>query len=330
MLRRTGLLLFLAILLFPFLSVKIVHAVQTLENTGLITRNIWYSKDPFYAGDKIRIYSVVFNGSILDLRGRVNFYDKGTLLCTSEFSVLSGGVSNVWCDWGVGVGKHSISIRITNPRGSIPGGDEAEVILSSDQLATSDVVVGDQPVVAQNVNPVMNSQDPVVNTIANQPQSSGIISRVLSMLGASPDTLSVKNNQAIQSGSVINSSTKKTKLGRSNNISKVIKQSTATVLAGAGASVIPVNSNLSLNNVASVWEVFKNFVSNIPYLTQLRNWILAELKSFTTTDNKPLSYVALFVYVVFNFVLNSPIILTLLFIYTIWWLCRRAIRSRYR
>ena len=66
-----------------------VFAVETLSNTGFVPSNIWYSKDPFYAGDNIRIYSVIFNGSAKDLRGRINFYNNKALLCTSEFSSLS-------------------------------------------------------------------------------------------------------------------------------------------------------------------------------------------------------------------------------------------------
>ena len=115
------------------LTPQFSYAVETLKNVGLITKNVWYSKDPFYVGDRVRIYSVIFNGSSKDLRGRVNFYDNSSLLCTSDFSSPSGGVSEIWCDWTASAGRHGVSIKIVNPRASVAGEEEQSVLLANSE-----------------------------------------------------------------------------------------------------------------------------------------------------------------------------------------------------
>ncbi len=329
------------------------YATEKLENTGLITRNIWYSKDPFFSGDRIRIYSVVFNGSIVDLRGRVNFFDKGTLLCTSEFAVLSGSVSNVWCDWAVKEGKHLISIKITNPRGSVPGGNETDVVLGNDELGAEEVLVGSAPALFLKPEDTTASRAITTEktvTTENSSQSSqqnpGIIERALNLLGITPsnslatgqDEVTVDagvNQELVQRPS--NLVVTKSDSVKSARINKAPNGDSANTLDKLNTFAInpkrseqPFPQKLVLNNFASVWVTFKEFVSRVPYLGDLRDWILAKLHSFTSAGNKPLAYIALFVYTIIKFVLGSPIILFFFLLYFIWRICKYFIvRRRY-
>ena len=50
------------------------------SNTGFVPGNIWYSKDPFEEGDKVKIYTFIFNPDSRELSGTVIFFDKTVLL----------------------------------------------------------------------------------------------------------------------------------------------------------------------------------------------------------------------------------------------------------
>lgn len=113
--RKTIKAILLAIFLV-ILSSSTAFALETINNVGIINSGIWYSKDPFYAGDKVRIYTLVFNGSDQDLVGEVVFDDNGKVLCRGNFTATSGKSQEIWCDWSATAGEHKISAKIVGPK----------------------------------------------------------------------------------------------------------------------------------------------------------------------------------------------------------------------
>lgn len=115
---------FVVAIFILFFTVSGVSATESLSNVGIIKSGIWYSKDPFFTGDKVRIYTLVFNGSSYDLLGDVVFDDNGKVICTTGFTATSGRTQEVWCDWTAVSGAHKISAKITNsklaPIGGVP------------------------------------------------------------------------------------------------------------------------------------------------------------------------------------------------------------------
>ncbi|MDP3935369.1 MAG: hypothetical protein Q8Q46_04100 [Candidatus Giovannonibacteria bacterium] len=108
-----------------FLSAFFATAA-VLKNTGFIQGNIWYSEDPFYVGDTIRIYSAIFNNSGSDLIGIAEFYDGEEKIGSSNFSATNGRLVEVWIDWTVTEGKHKIYAKIVDAKiAKIGGGYEA-------------------------------------------------------------------------------------------------------------------------------------------------------------------------------------------------------------
>lgn len=110
-----------------------------IKNAGFVPANIWYSKDPFFDGEKIRIYTIIFNGSTYDLEGTVEFLDSGVLIGKTTFS-LSGGsrVRDVWIDWKATAGKHTITARIINTTGSVAGGKKAPITIDNAETGKSE------------------------------------------------------------------------------------------------------------------------------------------------------------------------------------------------
>ncbi|HEY4521883.1 MAG TPA: hypothetical protein VJH05_01950 [Candidatus Paceibacterota bacterium] len=122
---------FVFLLVFLFLSQIGYAQTKTLKNIGFIQDNIWYSKDPFFEGDKIRIYTTVFNGSQYDFKGILEFWAGGKSIGKSNFSLISGAFQVLWADWVAEGGNKKIYASITEAKISLPGGAEEAIILEN-------------------------------------------------------------------------------------------------------------------------------------------------------------------------------------------------------
>lgn len=110
-----------------------------IKNAGFVPANIWYSKDPFFAGETIRIYTIIFNGSTYDLSGTVEFLDNGAPIGKTDFSLSSGGrVRDVWVDWKALEGKHVIMARIVGASASVAGGAKRTIVLENTDTGKSE------------------------------------------------------------------------------------------------------------------------------------------------------------------------------------------------
>ncbi len=95
-------------------------------NAGFVN-GLWYSKTPFFAGEEIRIYTVIQNQSGFDITGTVKFFSNDSLLGQSDFSIVNGRLIEKWADWKTTYGKHNVSVEISNTK-KIEIGKEPEVI----------------------------------------------------------------------------------------------------------------------------------------------------------------------------------------------------------
>ncbi|KKS27712.1 MAG: hypothetical protein UU88_C0003G0040 [Parcubacteria group bacterium GW2011_GWC1_42_11] len=126
------------LIIFIFFSFPVYAASQPLKNVGFVPANIWFSKDPFFDGEKIRIYTIVFNGSSYALEGTVEFLDNGVFIGKTNFSLSSGGrVRDMWIDWEATKGKHAITARIVGATASSSGGAKSSVMLDNTETGKS-------------------------------------------------------------------------------------------------------------------------------------------------------------------------------------------------
>ncbi len=130
----------LSLLFLIACSVPFAYAAEeSIKNAGFIPANIWYSKDPFFAEENIRIYTVVFNGSSYDLEGMVRFLDNGILIGKMPFSLAGGGrVRDIWIDWKATSGKHTITAQITDTTASLAGGARYTIALDNTETGKSE------------------------------------------------------------------------------------------------------------------------------------------------------------------------------------------------
>lgn len=156
-LKNIGLILLLIFYLFPF-NVTVAQS----SNAGFVPGNIWYSKDPFEEGDKIQIYTVIFNPDQRELSGTVVFFDNDVFLGKKDFVVSAKGVKDINLNWTVNIGKHNIFGKIENAKFLISKGKYEEVFLAENQTSKSSRNITKKNIsgtdnTTSNINPVVDT-----------------------------------------------------------------------------------------------------------------------------------------------------------------------------
>ncbi len=131
-LKRIGIVLFLIFSLLP-----IQKLLAQVSNVGFVPGNIWYSKDPFEEGDKIKIYTFIFNPDVRELSGTVIFFDKTVLLSKKDFIIPAKTANDVSVDWTVTAGDHTIFGKIENSKFLVSKGKYEEVYLAENETEKS-------------------------------------------------------------------------------------------------------------------------------------------------------------------------------------------------
>src|SRR3989338_6753006 len=127
-LKKIGTILFL---IFSLLPIQKIFAQDS--NTGFVSGNIWYSQDPFEEGDKIKIYTFIFNPDNRELFGTVIFFDKTILLGKKDFTIPAKTANDISIDWTVTVGDHTIFAKIENAKFLVSKGKYEEVYLAENE-----------------------------------------------------------------------------------------------------------------------------------------------------------------------------------------------------
>lgn len=160
-LKKIVTLLFLVFFLLP-----IHQSNAQTNNAGFIPSNIWYSKDPFEDGDKIKIYTLIFNPDSRELSGTVMFYDKTILLGKKTFVVGAKGVKDISIDWTVNSGEHLIFAKIENAKFLLSDGKYEDATINKNKTDESSRTVN-KKIIPQVVDAVKS--DFVVDQINNIP-----------------------------------------------------------------------------------------------------------------------------------------------------------------
>ena len=125
-------------LLFLFSPFSLVLAQEL--NAGFI-QGVWYSKTPFFAGETIRMYTAIQNNSGFDIQGTVEFLVNGIAVGESSFSAINGRIIEVWNDWRVTQGNHSVGATMKEVFRVEIGKDPEPISLGTGVLATNQVFV---------------------------------------------------------------------------------------------------------------------------------------------------------------------------------------------
>src|SRR3989344_5390139 len=131
-LKKIGTILFL---IFSLLPIQKIFAQDS--NIGFVSGNIWYSQDPFEEGDKIKIFTFIFNPDSKELFGTVIFFDKTVLLGKKDFILPTKTANDISIDWTITVGDHIVFAKIENAKFLVSKGKYEEVYLAENETEKS-------------------------------------------------------------------------------------------------------------------------------------------------------------------------------------------------
>ncbi|MFA5841154.1 MAG: hypothetical protein WC847_02700 [Candidatus Paceibacterota bacterium] len=171
--RNIGIILLLLFFLLPF---NLVNAQSS--NAGFVPGNIWYSKDPFEEGDKVQIYTVVFNPEKRELSGTIVFFDNNVFLGKKDFVAEAKGVKDIYIDWTVNVGNHSIFAKIENAKFLVSKGKYEEVFLAENETSKSSRTVSKK--ITTGIDDAGSKINSVVDTVGTlSSESVGNIKKII-------------------------------------------------------------------------------------------------------------------------------------------------------
>ena len=132
----------IAITLFLFFCLLPLYKISARDfNAGFVPGNIWYSQDPFAEGDKIRIYTAIFNPDTRELSGTVDFFDQSTLLGKKDFIIPGESTKDLYIVWTVAAGNHNIFGKIEKAKFLISDGKYEEVSLDNTKTENSTRII---------------------------------------------------------------------------------------------------------------------------------------------------------------------------------------------
>lgn len=128
-----------AMLLFFILCTPVSYAGEG-ANAGFVN-GLWFSRSPFFAGDTVRLYAALQNNSGFDIKGEATFFDKNEKIGKADFSVVNGRLFEVWTDWRVAEGSHTVSVAITKVFKVEVGRDPQPITLAFPSFAQAPLLV---------------------------------------------------------------------------------------------------------------------------------------------------------------------------------------------
>ncbi|MFA5841687.1 MAG: hypothetical protein WC835_01835 [Candidatus Paceibacterota bacterium] len=131
----------LPVLLFFYFAgfVFVLAEVKIIENSGFVPGNLWFSRIPAAVGEKVQIYTLVWNGSENDIAGTVSFFDNDTIISKQDFVLAGAGSTKILsAAWTAGDGYHKIYAQITDSEGAPRGSKAVSVSLQYSKTVESE------------------------------------------------------------------------------------------------------------------------------------------------------------------------------------------------
>ncbi len=155
---------FASVLLLLF-AAPLLFVLADTANSGIAPGNIWYSKDPFEEGDKIQVYTVIFNSDTREMSGTVEFYDDVLLLGEKDFVLKPNEAKSVSVDWEISQGTHKVFAKIVNAKFKNQNGTYDSVVLANSETETSTRTVAKKILPAEATQ--NNANAPSISHIEN-------------------------------------------------------------------------------------------------------------------------------------------------------------------
>jgi len=172
-------------LLFGFLfPLKILAATVP---AGVPKDTLWFSEDPIFVGDRITIFTIVYNSTPYRLSGSMELRDGTTTIGKKEFSVPSGGGAQIISfPWEVTQGEHLFAAVIVDSELRKEG--EGGIVIPSDTYIQDTATVAKARVaeIDANDNGIPDRNEPPPPPKKTETASSSIIDSATVRFPADP------------------------------------------------------------------------------------------------------------------------------------------------
>lgn len=96
-----------------FLSGPNIAKMQNVSKAGISPAPIWFSQYPVYAGDKVKIYTALYNNSEYNISGELHFFNNKEFIDKTNFELpANSGNNDVWINWTALKGDIEIGVEI--------------------------------------------------------------------------------------------------------------------------------------------------------------------------------------------------------------------------
>lgn len=318
----------------PFLFLSLVAPIFAFAevSAGIPSGGLWFSKEPFFAGEQITVSTVIFNATQNDISGSLELMDKETVLERKEVSLVGGQSKVVDFNILVSEGKHVFSIRVAGGDFNLKSGSPLDLKVKNssggfavettkavrDAMKDSDVDgiadINDSDIDGDSLP---NEKEKKLGTNPNNPDTDG--DGILDGVDKNP----LKFDELPSSTSSISpTDTKKI----TDKVEKIIPTSVVTPVANVATPIIGSIENLRVDEANRNSTRISNSIDNIidgvgvskilgahtsstgtkPITGKPTGWEVA--KTSISGDNfskTPFGYIKLFVLVIYQFVLSN-------------------------
>lgn len=232
--KYIGILMF-----FTFLLIPSYFALAQTSSAGFIPGNIWYSKDPFQEGDKIKIYTLIFNPDNRQLSGTVFFFNKTTFLGNKDFTATGKGLKDISIDWTATAGDNVIFAQIQNAKFLNSNNTYEDASLSETKTSESKRSVSKKITTTTNTNNIsVNTEKDNIATDTISSVQNFITENTPEVVAKTIDTTTTKLETFRKDLSVSSTNKKEEVKKEIKNIEKIANTSSSkdTKVAGSSAS----------------------------------------------------------------------------------------------
>lgn len=288
------------ILIFLFLLTP-MFAMAEGSSAGIPKDLMWFSKDSFYAGDTINVYTVVYNSTPYQFAGTMELHDGNRILGKQEFIVGPFGTSAVVAiPWRVTLGSHDLSMFVTNGTFMFDG-------KPASYAGVTNVQSGQVELFAETPPSSMKSVPSVTSTV-----SPSAISASSSLISSIAVQVAERIPEPIVSTAVpVFGQLEQFRITQAASVARVIHAAEEAIIGAAGPEPknVATSTGTHLDQWGGVVDDRANGTSTVKTRSQMKGWdLILHGTSGADIVHTPFQYVKLFFSLIFSFIINHAFI----------------------
>lgn len=284
-------ILFRFILVFAFVFTP-AYVMADGGSAGIPKDLMWFSKNPFYAGETINVYTIIYNSTPYQFAGVVELRDGNEVLGRRDFIVGPSGASDVVeIPWQVSLGEHNLGMYVTSGIFTFAGKTVSDAVLTHAQSGSVEIFAERPPAVAAKLPVTASSGAPAA--------SSSLVS-----------SIGIKVTEHLPSPIVSNAVPvlgylEKFRVSQAASAASVIHGAEDAIIAAEGTSTEKISTSTTpyLDKWGGVIDPLTEGTSTVKTRSQMKGWdLILHGTSGADIVRTPFQYVKLFFTLIFSFI----------------------------